>query len=597
MTGPLAALFTIAQAAPQVVSHAAAAVVSPPALAGAVPLVLPASVSVLVAGAITGRALALRRRILAIAPLPGTGPGPAPGGGSASASSGAGGDTGYEFVTGERVMLSGPIRRVAVGHAREHRLDVLDLVPADLPTERALDLARTFDPRAYRNDPLAVGRGAGFATVVAGDLLDRAGHVRAALDPGAFGAATARLRQFTTSADLAVVPSACPRGPLGRGRRAWLTGLGVPVSWLVASSVLGYLAVLVALALAPVWGLLAVVAYCAVPYLVFGGTALAPHDLHAAALLRLVREPYGWWRTITDPPGAWEREHADRADAARPYYRAEIDRGVERFLGPRRNDCPWCESRALTVRVRTGDMVHGKPGVFTLERCRDCGHVFQNPRLVDEGRVFYDRDHRSSGVLELRVRGDVLRARARFAAAHVGSPRAWLDVGAGHGHFCRAAATLFPGTAFDGLDAGPGVEEGVLRGWLRAGHRGTFRDLPAELAGRYDVISMHHYLEHSGDPLAELDAVVRALPAGGHLLIEQPDPDCRIGRLGRVWFPWLQPRHLDLAPADNLTRALAARGMRVLAVQRRAAHHRHDAAAAVHLGLSAFAPDPSRPWS
>ncbi|MEV5572817.1 class I SAM-dependent methyltransferase [Spirillospora sp. NPDC052269] len=587
---PSDAFFTIVAGLPAAVS----------ALVAALPAAVPALAAVLVAGVVTGRALALRRRVLPLAPLPGAGPGPATGGSSASALSEMVADSGYEFVTGERAMLPGPIRRAAVAHAREHRLDVLDLVPVDLPFERAFDLVRSLDPWRYRTDPLAVGRGAGFATVVSGDLLARAGHVRASLDPGAFGAVTARLRQFTTSADLAVVPSACPRGPIGRGRRAWLTGLGIPVSRMVATSVLGYLAVLSALVIAPMWGLLAVIAYCAVPYLVFGGTALAPCDLHAAVLLRLVREPYGWWRTLTEAPTVWERDRADRADAARPYYRAEIERGVERFLAPRREDCPWCASPSLAVRVRTGDMVHGKPGRFTLERCRDCGYVFQNPRLGDEGRAFYDRDHQdrpSPAVLELQVKDDVLRARARFAAAHVGAPRAWLDVGTGHGHFCRAAAALFPGTAFDGLDTDAGVEEGVLRGWLRAAHRCALRDLPGELAGRYDVISMYHYLEHSGDPARELDAAVKALPAGGHLLIEQPDPECRFGRLGRVGIPWLQPRHLDLVTADNLVRALGARGMRVLAVQRRAAHHRHDARAAVHLGLTAFAPDPSRPWA
>lgn len=500
-------------------------------------------------------------------------------------------------------MLSGPVRRAAVGHAREKGLDVLDLVPADLPAERALDLARTLEPRTYRTDPLAVGRGAGFATVVAGDLLDRAGHTRAPLDPGAFGAATARLRQFTTSADLAVVPAASPRGPLGRGRRAWLTGLGVPVPWTVATSVLGYLAVLASVAVAPLPGLLAVAVYCAVPYMVFAGTAIFPHDLHAAAFFRLVREPYGWWRTLTDAPSAWERERAERRDAARARYRAETDLGVERFLLPRREDCPWCGSDNLVVHVRAGDMLQAKPGRFALERCRDCGHVFQNPRLGDDGLAYYYRDCYDGLGGELMERafsaqGDVLRARARFAAEHVGTPRAWLDVGTGHGHFCRVAAQVFPGTAFDGLDTGEGVEEGERRGWLRHAHRRALRDLPDGLTGEYDVISMNHYLEHTGDPLAELDLAVKALPSGGFLLIEQPDPEWRLARrLGRFWMPWLQPQHLNMVTAGNLVRALAARGMRVQVVQRRAAHQRYDALAAVFVALNTLAPDPSRPWA
>ncbi|MEV4258611.1 methyltransferase domain-containing protein, partial [Spirillospora sp. NPDC049652] len=140
------------------------------------------------------------------------------------------------------------------------------------------------------------------------------------------------------------------------------------------------------------------------------------------------------------------------------------------------------------------------------------------------------------------------------------------------------------------------VEEGVRRGWLRQGHRRPLGDLPEELAGRYDVISMHHHLERAGDPLAELDAAVKALPAGGHLLIEQPDPACRLNLLGRFWLPWLQPQRLELVTAANLVEALGARGMRVLAVQRRAAHQRYDAVAAVSIAVNTLAPDPSLPW-
>lgn len=73
-------------------------------------------------------------------------------------------------------------------------------------------------------------------------------------------------------------------------------------------------------------------------------------------------------------------------------YQAELARGTERFLLPKRTTCPWCESGALTRRMRTRDWVQGKPGVFTLDRCRDCGHVFQNPRLNQEGLDFYYRD-------------------------------------------------------------------------------------------------------------------------------------------------------------------------------------------------------------
>ena len=62
------------------------------------------------------------------------------------------------------------------------------------------------------------------------------------------------------------------------------------------------------------------------------------------------------------------------------------------------------------------------------------------------------------------------------------------------------------------------------RGWVDRAHRGLFPDLAAEMAGEYDVVSMHHYLEHTRDPGVELEAAATALAPGGLLSLEIPDP-------------------------------------------------------------------------
>jgi hypothetical protein len=125
-----------------------------------------------------------------------------------------------------------------------------------------------------------------------------------------------------------------------------------------------------------------------------------------------------------------------------------------------------------------------------------------------------------------------------------------------------------------------------------------FPDLADELAGRYDVVSMHHYLEHTTDPFAELDAAARVLPSGGYLLIEVPDPQWPLAPLfGRYWMPWFQPQHQHMMPARNLTRALLDRGLRPLAVERGAAHQANDFVTAAFLFFSRLAPDRTAPWS
>ncbi|MFE0043039.1 class I SAM-dependent methyltransferase [Streptomyces albireticuli] len=275
---------------------------------------------------------------------------------------------------------------------------------------------------------------------------------------------------------------------------------------------------------------------------------------------------------------AMEPGDEHRTAAARAWYARELGAGVERFLEPRRRNCPWCGCADLAVLLRTGDRYQGKPGRFTLEECRGCGHVFQNPRLTPEGLDFYYRDFYDGygeRVWEFNFRWSTgaCRGRAGLCEAHGVTPTAWLDVGAGHGHFCGHARTRWPRAVFHGLDQGDGIERGMKRGWLDEVHRGRFTDLADELSGRYDVVSMHHYLEHTRDPFAELEAAARTLTPGGHLLIEVPDPQWPVARLmGRYWLSWSQPQHQHLIPAGNLAEALTARGFTVVGEQRGAAH-------------------------
>jgi SAM-dependent methyltransferase len=141
------------------------------------------------------------------------------------------------------------------------------------------------------------------------------------------------------------------------------------------------------------------------------------------------------------------------------------------------------------------------------------------------------------------------------------------------------------------------IEEAERRRWVGHGYRGMFPDLAGELAGRYDVVSMHHYLEHTREPLEELDAARKVLHAGGHLLIEVPNPSSRMARVfGRLWVPYFQPQHQHLIPLDNLVHALEDRGFTILAVDRGAAHVPADVTCALALAVNAVAPDPKLPW-
>jgi SAM-dependent methyltransferase len=515
------------------------------------------------------------------------------------------GPDGYHLFTVAGADVDAATRRDAVAYARDRDLLALDLVPGDLPVAEAFALARNVDPAGYRADRMAVGRGAGHALLVATDLADRATVTPARdLDPAGMIRLTARLKKYApTGTDLVVAPGlhAVPADPAtGKAR---MRAAGAIVAMSLTGGLVGYLLLAAAVTLNPWWGIAALVAYSLQPYLTLAGTPIRPADRHRAAWLRLLAEPWRWVGTARgNRKSRHDRDREEMREQARREYTVELAGGTGRFFEPPRDDCPWCSGGRLTTRVHTRDRVQGKPGRFTLVECADCAHVFQNPRLSIDGLDFYYRDvydrlgedstEHAFGLSTASYAG-----RADLVGRHT-SPGNWLDVGTGHGHFCTYARKVFPQTVFDGLDISDSIDDAQRRGWVTTGYRGLFPDLADKLTGSYDVVSMHHYLEHTRDPRAELDAAAQVVAPGGHLLIEVPNPASRLARLLRgYWIPYFQPEHLNLLPVRNLTAALIERDLQPVAVELGRAHQPCDFAGAVLLWVNSLVPDPDRPWA
>jgi SAM-dependent methyltransferase len=282
-------------------------------------------------------------------------------------------------------------------------------------------------------------------------------------------------------------------------------------------------------------------------------------------------------------------------------YRVLLSGGIERFFETRRDTCPLCGGGAVHRRLHSADLLQCKPGTFVLDECASCGHIFQNPRLTPEGLDFYYRDFYDGAGIDptefvWTANDHSYRGRVDMVGAWT-EPKRWLDVGGGHGHFCLVASTLLPETAFEALDMGEGILTAERRGWVERAHRGMFPALAHTLAGSFDVVSMHHYLEHTREPLAELDAAAAVLDPGGWLLIEVPDPECTFGRwFGPLWGPWFQPQHQHFLSVRNLSDALAHRGFTVVAEERGPAHIPADLAFSTLLLANRLAGPPRRPW-
>ncbi|MFF4233656.1 methyltransferase domain-containing protein [Streptomyces sp. NPDC001820] len=511
---------------------------------------------------------------------------------------------GWHLITARGVEVDKTTLAAAVAYAEQTGLQLLDLVPGRLDTEHALGLLRDLDLEDSRFARTGEVRGAGHAVLVADSVRDRSGtEAETDLDTVELHTLLGRLKGYATAATgIAIAPGLAAPPPDLAGRAAELRAQGLPPRLVAAAQLTGLALLVRAAATDRRWGAAALALYWLQPALVLGGpgSPLRPADLRRVTAARPLHGAATALRTAASDDSASAQQHSE-LEALRPGYAADLKTGTERFFEPRRPDCPWCGSTRLTVRTHMPDLFQGKPGHFTLEQCGGCGHTFQNPRLSLDGLDFYYRDFYDGlgvgGAAHVfGTMGPSYRGRAAMLKPF-GKPAAWLDVGTGHGHFCDSARDIWPDTRFDGLDMAETVREAEARGWVGTAHRGQFPELAAGLVHRYDTVSMFHYLEHTRDPLAELDAAAEVLPPGGHLLIELPDPESRLaGLLGAYWLPWFQPQHQHLIPLANLRQALADRGFTVLAEEHGAAHQACDFVGAVLLTANRLAPNPYAPW-
>jgi SAM-dependent methyltransferase len=259
---------------------------------------------------------------------------------------------------------------------------------------------------------------------------------------------------------------------------------------------------------------------------------------------------------------------------------------------PRREHCPWCGSARLRTRLRAPDLRHGRPGTFTVDECRDCAHVFQNPLLTPEGLALYTAGTTADGgdTPERRRRH---RATARLVLRRCPEPESWLDVGTGDAAFPEAAKALFPYTSFDGTDPTPRVVRAREAQRVEEAHVGhlTAPELTARLRARYDVVTVLHHLARTPDPRAELRAALTALRPGGLILLELPDPHSAFAPLlGKWWHAHTQPHHVHLLPLPNIRTELESRGCTVLTAER--THDPCDLTTAVLLASARRLPRP-----
>ena len=235
--------------------------------------------------------------------------------------------------------------------------------------------------------------------------------------------------------------------------------------------------------------------------------------------------------------------------------------------------CCSCGHGASDPFITAEDDLTGRPGRFTFRRCRGCGLVYQTPRLtIDRVKDYYDQDylaHRQRSdwgwmfPLFQWAMGAVDREKLRICTRYLAldASSTVLDVGCGAGTFL---ATLRErrGSAGVGVDFVDLADRPALRdaefhcGQFHEQHVGT---------GRFDLVTMWHFLEHDYAPLRSLAAARRALKEEGRLVIEVPRLDSLTFRLFGDRWPGLQaPQHTALYDRAALLRLVGRAGLDVV---------------------------------
>jgi SAM-dependent methyltransferase len=511
-----------------------------------------------------------------------------------------------EVVRRTGVAVDDGARVAAAREMASGGLTVIDLVPAELPVERAMALLRRVVHRRFADEWLYTPGGAHEALALDPSLADSARiGLSSPLDAGALARVTVRAQRHASRAAGVRVTDlvrADDLSPADRWREAeQLTAFAKPVFALapvmVAARTCHLLAMTAGTVVAPAAGVAAAVTWLGQPALVFGGPRrrrgpLRPPNLVRAGALRLVRS---WANNVLTAMAGVE------ATCRRPpTAQTSTPRRAELFDDPVTR-CPWCGSSALAGRLDTSDVMRRVPGTIHLDECASCGHIFQNPALSDVGldhyyRDLYDGEGDEGANAVFAAMAPLYRRRCETISQST-TPGSLLDVGTGHGHFCLVARQRWPDALVDGLDQSESVDEAYRRGWVEHAYRGVFPDLADGLPRSYDVITMSHYLEHTRAPRRELAAAAKVLEPGGFLMVEVPDPESPWARrLGPYWGQWVQPQHLHFVSCANLMGALRDEGFDIVSVDRAAAHIGGNLLLGLGQAVERLAPSPHHPW-
>lgn len=241
-------------------------------------------------------------------------------------------------------------------------------------------------------------------------------------------------------------------------------------------------------------------------------------------------------------------------------------------------NCPYCRSETVSDRYNVKEMMLGLRESFSYDGCGQCGSLYLTTEITEPGH-YYPKTYYSfkeservnpiksfvkRRVVWYRIGVDSLLGRIFsrllpdpmmvrwLRLAGIKFDTSILDVGCGDGVFLKEMS-LYGFTSLHGVD--PFIDEDI-----RTDHGVVIqKKYLHELDGMYDLIMMHHSLEHVPDPSDTLTEAMKRLRPGGKILIRIPVAGSSAHQqYGEHWVQWDAPRHIHIPTVAGM-KSLCAR--------------------------------------
>ncbi len=229
--------------------------------------------------------------------------------------------------------------------------------------------------------------------------------------------------------------------------------------------------------------------------------------------------------------------------------------------------CPICASNSIKEEFTIPDNEYGLKYKATYIHCNSCDCFYQSPMPSDDQlSSFYPDAYHSmqSKSIIARIKNTM---RLKAINKNLNSGDTFMDFGCGNGSFILFASEKCPdrnflGYEIDSLNSTISYNEGrvvIIKGAF--GY--LMKNMPMS-----NIISMHHVIEHLGNPKEIIEQLYQKLVAGGLIIGQTPATDSFERKLFKTrWSGFHAPRHTVIFSRKALRKTFTDIGFKGIEIQ------------------------------